>query len=145
MLLSVCWSTCMHTGGCVAKQPMSRERGSGLTFHCTESHGFLCSSLAHCCSGLSMLAYPSFLLAMLSQHRDREGSLVPSQCMAFLLGCNGLGVKGAYYGVWTSTLQDSPSPTRGRGLSLKHHYLPCPHPSPAQVYGRDIMGQIWDL
>lgn len=80
----MCWST--HTcrwQGCATKQPTSRERGSGLTFHRTESHGTLCSSLTHCCSGLSMLAkphIPSFLLAMLSQCRDREGSLVPSQC-----------------------------------------------------------------
>lgn len=150
MLQSVCWSThtCMHTWACATKQSTSRERGSGLTFHPTVSHGPLCSSLAHCCSGLSMLAephIPPFLL----------GHAVPAQ------GHGGLSCPFPMHGFAFWAVMDCGS--EGgllRGLDFYAPGFPISHmrqgsliktslPAMSSSFPSsgiwDIVGQIWDL
>lgn len=89
--------------------------------------------------------YPSLPAGPFCPSAGTEGLSCPFPMHGFpfwaVMDCGSEGglLCAYYHGVWTFMLQDSPSPTCGRGLSLKHHYPPCPPPSPVQVYGI-----LWD-
>lgn len=139
-----------HRGMC---HQTSGERSSGLTFHPTVLHGPRCSSLTHCCSGLSMLAephIPSFLLGHSAPVQGQEALSCPFPMHGFpfwaVMDCGSeRGLLCALYnGVWDFSAPGFPISHMWQGSLIKAS-LPAMSSSFPSSGMWDTVGQIWDL